>query len=1059
MTAGSTELSSFKTSIHHFFKKSARRYHKHDNIYTPILLSIIIGCIGIILKIYQLHSIGMWDEGWYVNILRTMSETGDWFLPVYFGEGDKYYLFDKPPFLFWVGSFFASIFGYNSFAAKLPMALSAGLLGVIGFFIYDVSKKKGTERVAGVFTGLLAASAYFISIYGRTAYLDTAVIFFSSLTVVLAMRTFDNALENKYRKGSVYAVLLGVIMTVSIFAKAWQGLIVGPSIAIYIISRFCDRFLKKEYFEDLYDGIKRLKIRLSDDYYSEVFAILSGTGAFVLITLFNGEPSIFSLEDLGIAFQLNILAVVGGLLTAFLVKVFCDTFEINPDREKTVLRILGYFLVTLGALGGVIVGTKVNDTIISTFRWVSEEIFTGLGFPEIAEPTIITIGVVLFGTVSLMVILAAAVVVGAIIFNDHRYNGFFLNFLLLVPLAVAGSWIVYWFMFVLLRGDHFNREPGATALVGLVIPLLLIVFTIFLLLIAKQESLRRIIGNSSTVQRISSYLDVNFDDYVKFFLFFCFVLVLITLSFFPLNAWIWYIDTNLESIGFPIRVPGELAKYMDELPETGISMEYIFYHYYIGWRYTHETKYDLFGSLHGLKDDPIFVIGIPFFFMGIYYFIRNREFSKGLLLSSWFIIVLVSFLPSKFQLDYYYLAVFLPYYAIVAKGMVESIRKGSGTVIRDFKERMIITVPFYVVILLPLVDPLLQFLSVGDLIGSFSHALGYFLQDHILINTVLFTCVALIIVRTVPGIVTLMIAIPYMTSVLLVGRLGFRNTFLFFIVLGCILVLLYQERKTLRKLSERYAIIKNVEKRLVNFLASVNLSKTVLTRSLLLKYVIGVLVFILFVAYVLFGYKPLDIKLELLLFVTFLSAGVLASLSRSYPAKSLFLVLIVILTSAGSVSKLVHYNDSGNMRYDECATYILSHGGDFNDSTWVFDESGAIYAMRYMLGYEIIVGNVIDNPFSRYNASSLYNASPGDIIIYENYRTQFNQYINTTPAKFWVIITREHWERTPMTDYTTTWGWFVNNTHIENVSFEAGIPETSIVRLYVNTTWINEMGY
>ncbi|MFW9996678.1 MAG: ArnT family glycosyltransferase [Candidatus Odinarchaeota archaeon] len=1064
MAAGSTKTPSFKATIHSFFTKTARHYQKHDNIYTPLLLSIIIGVIGIILKIYQLHSIGMWDEGWYVDIMRTMSETGNWFLPVYYMDGESVYLgpgntyswdggaiFDKPPLLFWFGSISASIFGFTSFAAKFPMALSSGLVGVVGFFIYDVNKKEGAERVAGVFTGLMASFSYFIAVYGRTAYLDANVIFFSALTVVLAMRAFDNALEGKYRRGTVYAVLLWLVMTASIFAKAWQGLIVGPPIAIYIISRFCNRFFKKEYAEELYIGFKEQKVEFSEYYLSEAFGVLSGIGTYILVNLFSEEPRYFSLDSLGVPFQLNILAVMAGLLTVFFVKLLCDSIKSASTRNQAVLKIFGYFIIALGSLGGAFAGIKINDMFISAFDRVIEEILTGLDFPELADPTTIIISTALFGVTSFLVIFIASILAGAIIFGDQRHTGLFLNALLLVPLGVAGSWTVYWFLFVLLKGQFFNREPVATLLAGISVPLILIAIALFLLLIVKWSGSRKFIEETGPWKFLSPYFSVSGIDYSKFFLFFCFVLVLITLSFYPLNAWIWYIDSNIESIGLPIRVPGELWKYIDELPETGISMEYIFYEYYIGWRYTHETKYDLFNSLHGLKGDPIFVIGLPFFIMGIYYFIKTRDFSKGLLLTSWLIFVLVAFLPSAFQLDYYYLAVFLPYYAVVAKGMVESMREHSGAQIRDYKEKLILLLPFFAILLVPVAGYLMDLLNTADLLEFLNSTLGYFWQDQILISTVLFTITAILICRTVPGMITLMITIPYLTGVLLANHLRFRNTFLLFLIIACISFWLYQERSAFQQVVENNRLLKKFKEKLMDFSRAIQSRNKILANKYSLEYLVAILLLAAAAVFAL-AYVPYDITIELFIFVIFLAAGALLSLSRKYPVKSLFLVLLILMTSAASVSKLVYYNERGDLRFDECASFILSHGGGFNYSTWVFDESGAKYAMRYLLGYRIVVEKDYQNPFR------LNNVSLDDTLI-DTYRNWFNEYLSATTAKFWVIITIVHWDRTPMPAYTTTWSWFVSNPHIEDVSSRAGLPEYCPVRLYANVTWLNEMGY
>ncbi|MHA1448324.1 MAG: ArnT family glycosyltransferase [Candidatus Hodarchaeales archaeon] len=1026
---------------------------KHKDIYIPLLLAITIGAIGIILKLYNLHSIGTWDEGWYVNIMRRMNETGNWFLPLYYVDGETLYInseqiihgfhgyviFDKPPMIFWFGSFFASIFGYTSLAAKLPMALSSGLLGVVGFFIYDVSKKEGTERVSGIFTGLMGASAYFISLYGRTSYLDTVVIFFSALTVVLAMRTFDNTLEGRYKKGIIYGVLLGIINTVAVFAKAWQGLIVGPSIALYIILRFCSSFFNTDNLEKLVTDFKNLKVEFSEELHSEMFAIIAGALSYSIIATFDMHYKEIPIPVPGFPLQLSFLGAFGCIITILFVKLFCDFIEPDENRSKVYHTLLTYLFIACGSLIGVIAGTVINNTIIETFTWSFNEIFTGLDYAEFAEPVLYITGAAVFLFIELAAIITLSMIAGTFISKDSRFIQLFKDVLLLVPIGVVGIWTAFWFLFILIKGNLFNRELIMTFSTGIAVPLIMLAAIIIIYAIIERKKVDNLL-----------FYDIDLRKYLKFLMIFLFVLVLITLSFYPLVSWIQFIDNNLESIGYYIRVPGELWRYSDEIPENGMTLEYIFYEYYIGWRYTHETKYALFDSLRGIINDPIFVMGIPFFVMGLYYFIKTRDFSKGLMLSSWFVVVIATLIPSHFQLDYYYLAVFLPYYAIVAKGMAESFRKGSGSYLRQFWEKLLVMLPFYFFLLFSLVTDFWQVLTNSVSLQSYlDNVMSYLTNDSILFNLVLFSCLVIVFARTIPGIITLMIAVPYFSSTFLIGKIQHKYTVVFLFVAGMALIFIYQKKDTFYNFirNNRYHTrVKQLSKEKISRLTKFEMNEENFGK--VLKLTAAVLLLMTLITLI-FSFRPGDIPMELVMGCFILIAGVLFAIYKKVPIGSLIIVCLILMTSVAAVSKLTFYNNYYDISFDETADFILNHGGDFNYSTWIFDENGAKYAMRYCLGYDVIVGVGANNPFSRYN-------NPYDPFA----ETYFNNFMRDTTARFWLILTEEYWSRKPTTSYNQTFSWFDGwGGHIHDVTHLTKISENSKTRLYANTTWLEELGY
>jgi hypothetical protein len=67
----------------------------------------------------------------------------------------------------------------------------------------------------------------------------------------------------------------------------------------------------------------------------------------------------------------------------------------------------------------------------------------------------------------------------------------------------------------------------------------------------------------------------------------------------------------------------------------------------------------------------------------------------------------------------------------------------------------------------------------------------------------------------------------------------------------------------------------------------------------------------------------------------------------------LALVFVVVLSSLIAISYNIHVSADWDPRLDDIADFILEHGGDYNESTWVFSDAGTEYALRYYLGYEV----------------------------------------------------------------------------------------------------------
>ncbi|GAC1495063.1 MAG: glycosyltransferase family 39 protein [Chamaesiphon sp.] len=99
---------------------------------TWILSILCLLFIGWMAFFWGLGSIGLIDETepLFAEASRQMTVTGDWITP-YFNDATR---FDKPPLIYWLQAIAYYILGVNEWAVRLPSALSALALTVLGFY-------------------------------------------------------------------------------------------------------------------------------------------------------------------------------------------------------------------------------------------------------------------------------------------------------------------------------------------------------------------------------------------------------------------------------------------------------------------------------------------------------------------------------------------------------------------------------------------------------------------------------------------------------------------------------------------------------------------------------------------------------------------------------------------------------------------------------------------------------------------------------------------------------------------------------------------------------------
>jgi 4-amino-4-deoxy-L-arabinose transferase-like glycosyltransferase len=92
--------------------------------------------VAAIAFLWHLGSVGLIDETepMFVESARQMAITGDWITP-YFNDATR---FDKPPLVYWLMAIGFKTIGINTWAARLPSALSA--MALVGLLFYTMQQ-------------------------------------------------------------------------------------------------------------------------------------------------------------------------------------------------------------------------------------------------------------------------------------------------------------------------------------------------------------------------------------------------------------------------------------------------------------------------------------------------------------------------------------------------------------------------------------------------------------------------------------------------------------------------------------------------------------------------------------------------------------------------------------------------------------------------------------------------------------------------------------------------------------------------------------------------------
>ena len=147
------------------------------------------------------------DEGRYAEIPREMLATGDWLTPHL--NGVLY--FEKPPLQYWLSAISMKLFGLNGAAARLPLALAAGLML---WAAWRLAKRLGARDP--LWAPFMAATGLLAFILGQLLTLDALFSAFLVAGVAAFVEAVAERREGRSGLGwtlATFALLAGAMLT------------------------------------------------------------------------------------------------------------------------------------------------------------------------------------------------------------------------------------------------------------------------------------------------------------------------------------------------------------------------------------------------------------------------------------------------------------------------------------------------------------------------------------------------------------------------------------------------------------------------------------------------------------------------------------------------------------------------------------------------------------------------------------------------------------------------------------------------------------------------------
>lgn len=193
---------------------------------TPLLFLAII--VFYLYGLGQLPLLGP-DEPRYAQVAREMFQRGDFVTPTLGGHT----WFEKPALLYWLMMISYKLFGVSEWSARLGPAL-CGLLTI--FAVWSVGRKLHEQEDLGLWTTLIAATAFGLIVFARAASFDVVITMTSAWALSFFVRQeFATDLRTKRLLLAGFYCFVGL----SLLAKGLVGIVIpfGVVGAYYVVRR------------------------------------------------------------------------------------------------------------------------------------------------------------------------------------------------------------------------------------------------------------------------------------------------------------------------------------------------------------------------------------------------------------------------------------------------------------------------------------------------------------------------------------------------------------------------------------------------------------------------------------------------------------------------------------------------------------------------------------------------------------------------------------------------------------------------------------------------------
>ena len=184
----------------------------------------IVAVVGVIVLFSNLGGPRLWDrdEPRNAGCAAEMLQRGDWVVPVFNAELRAH----KPVLLYWLMMTAYALFGVNEFAARFWSAVLA--VGT-SLATYQIGRRLFNAEV-GLWSGIILATSLMFDVAGRAATPDSALIFFSTLALVIYVRGAFQPGALQFTPSWPQAALMYAVMGLAVLAKGPVGLVLPTAV-------------------------------------------------------------------------------------------------------------------------------------------------------------------------------------------------------------------------------------------------------------------------------------------------------------------------------------------------------------------------------------------------------------------------------------------------------------------------------------------------------------------------------------------------------------------------------------------------------------------------------------------------------------------------------------------------------------------------------------------------------------------------------------------------------------------------------------------------------------